>query len=226
MPVDASPPVDVAPDPWEAAYLRFETPDQEERKFLRRLRAAGATGWNKSSLILDLFCGRGGGTRALHALGFRRVVGFDLSLRLLRARRHSSECAVADCRALPVGGLQADVVVVQGGLHHLPRLPEDLAIVLDEVARALRPGGLLVVVEPWLTPFLSMVHWVSERHLARRLWGKLDALATMIEHERDTYEAWLHSGPIVLSELDKRFERRQVRMRFGKVLYAGTVRRT
>lgn len=213
-----------ASDPWESAYLRFETPEEEERKFIRRLVAAGALAWDKNALILDLFCGRGGGARALHRLGFRRVVGLDLSPRLLRARTDSSHCMVADCRVLPVATGSADIAVVQGGLHHLPTIPQDLVVVLKEVARALRPGGVFMAVEPWDTPFLRLVHKVCEVPLAQRALPKLEALATMIEHERATYEAWLRNGQTVLAELDRHFERRRGHIRLGKLHYVGTPR--
>jgi len=215
---------ELASDPWEVAYLRFETPEEEERKFIRRLVAAGARGWDRDAMILDLFCGRGGGARALHRLGFRHVVGLDLSPRLLSARTDRSDCMVADCRVLPVATQSADIVVVQGGLHHLPTIPQDLSTVLTEIARALRPGGIFVAVEPWSTPFLAFVHAVCRIPLARRAMPKLDALSTMIEHERRTYEAWLGSGVTILRELDRRFHRRQARTRLGKLHYVGTAR--
>jgi SAM-dependent methyltransferase len=211
-------------DVWESAYLQFETPAEEERKFVRRLAAAGAPAWDKNALILDLFCGRGGGARALRRLGFRHIVGLDLSPRLLRARTDAPSCVVADCRVLPVATASADIAIVQGGLHHLPVLPEDLGTVLTEVARALRPGGVFMAVEPWNTPFLRLVHRICGIALVRRAIPKIDALATMIEHERATYEAWLRSGPVILAELDRRFERRQLRTRMGKLLYVGTPR--
>ena len=215
---------DPALDPWEAAYVRFETPEEEERKFIRRLIAAGALRWDRDAVILDLFCGRGGGARALHRLGFRHVVGLDLSPRLLRARTDRSACMVADCRVLPIATQSADIVVVQGGLHHLPTIPEDLSTVLTEVARALRPGGILVAVEPWSTPFLALVHAVCRIHLARRAMPKLDALSTMIEHERRTYEAWLRNGVTIMREFDRLFDRRHLRRRLGKLYYVGTAR--
>src|SRR5215470_6701148 len=68
---------------WEAAYSRFETPEQEIRKFRRRLIKLGAADWPREAEILDLFCGRGGGLETLTGLGFRRVEGADLSPRLL-----------------------------------------------------------------------------------------------------------------------------------------------
>jgi ubiquinone/menaquinone biosynthesis C-methylase UbiE len=131
---------------------------------------------------------------------------------------------VADCRSLPIAAASADIAVVQGGLHHLPTLPRDLSTVLSEVRRALRPGGLFVAVEPWDTPFLRLVHRISDIQLVRRALPKVDALATMIEHERVTYEAWLKNAPTVLRELDRHFDRRQVRMRLGKIHYVGTPR--
>lgn len=225
MTVAPSPPRDQPLlDVWESAYLRFETPAEEERKFIRRLVSAGAPRWDKDALILDLFCGRGGGARALRHLGFRRIVGFDLSPRLLRARTDASSCVVADCRALPVATASADIAIVQGGLHHLSVLPDDLRTVLMEVARALRPGGLFMAVEPWDTPFLRMVHGISQIAFARRAVPKIDALATMIEHERTTYEAWLRSRSMILAELNSRFQRRHQKTRFGKLLYVGTPR--
>ena len=63
----------------EEAYLRFETPEQEIRKFIRRLRFMEATEWPRNAKIVELFCGRGGGVRALHSLGFTEVEGIDLS---------------------------------------------------------------------------------------------------------------------------------------------------
>ena len=44
-----------APNAWEAAYLRFETPEEERRKFLRRLRKLGAESWPKDAQVVELF---------------------------------------------------------------------------------------------------------------------------------------------------------------------------
>jgi hypothetical protein len=79
-------------------------------------------------------------------------------------------------------------------------------------------------VEPWDTPFLRLVHRASDIQLVRRVLPKVDALATMIEHERVTYEAWLRNAPMIISELDTHFDRRQLRMRLGKIHYVGIVR--
>ena len=187
-------------DPWEDAYLRFETPEQEIAKFVRRLRSLGAEKWRLDSQIVELFCGRGNGLKALALLGFRNLEGVDISPRLLACYRGPAICHVGDCRKIPLPDHSRDVLIVQGGLHHLTALPESLEQTLLEVRRVLRPGGYFVAVEPWLTPFLKFVHVASANRAVRRFSTKLDALATMIDYERPTYEQWL-SQPRLVSEL-------------------------
>jgi ubiquinone/menaquinone biosynthesis C-methylase UbiE len=181
----------LATDPWEAAYLRFETPRQEIQKFVARLRKLGANDWPRDSEIVELFCGRGNGLHALQQLGFSRLEGVDLSPRLIAQYQGPAKCTVADCRQLPFADHTKDVLIVQGGLHHLPALPQDLEQTFAEMQRVLRKEGRVLFVEPWLTHFLKFVHALSENPLARRLSNKMDALATMIEHEKRTYEQWL-----------------------------------
>jgi ubiquinone/menaquinone biosynthesis C-methylase UbiE len=189
-----------AVDPWEAAYLRFETPEQEIQKFLKRLRKLGANEWPRDAEIVELFCGRGNGLHALERLGFTRLEGIDLSPRLLAQYRGNAKCYTGDCRQLPFADASKDVLIVQGGLHHLPNLPEDLEQTLAQMHRVLRKDGRLMIVEPWSTPFLTFAHMVSENRLARRLSNKLDALAVMTHYERRTYEQWL-TQPNLISQL-------------------------
>ena len=193
-------------DPWEAAYLRFETPEEEIRKFTERLRRLGVGEWPRETKIVELFCGRGNGLHALARLGFRNIEGVDLSPRLLAEYTGEATCTAGDCRALPFADKSKDAAIVQGGLHHLPVLPDDLERVFAELRRVLRPEGRVVFVEPWLTPFLRFVHGVSKNPVARRLSVKMDALATMIENERQTYENWLRR-PQEISQLAKRYFR-------------------
>ncbi len=191
-------------DPWEAAYLRFETPEEEIRKFTERLRRLGVSKWPRETNVVELFCGRGNGLHALARLGFRNIEGVDLSPRLLAEYTGEARCYPGDCRELLFADKSKDAAIVQGGLHHLPILPDDLERVFAELRRVLRPEGRVVFVEPWLTPFLHVVHRVAQNPLARRLSVKLDALATMIENERQTYENWL-GRPREISQLARRY---------------------
>ena len=210
-----------APDPWEAAYLRFETPAQESRKFSERLESLGAADWPRDARVVELFCGRGTGLHVLRQLGFTGTIGVDLSPTLAAQYSGGSPMVVGDGRALPLGTGSVDVAIVQGGLHHLPALPEDLERTVEEAWRVLRPGGRLVVVEPWLTPFLSLVHTACESRIIRRLSGKVDALATMIVHERRTYEQWLGAPGVIRRVLEQRFEPEVWRVGWGKLFFVG-----
>jgi len=184
---------------WESAYLAFETPEQEIQKFIQRLVKLGAEQWSRDGQVVELFCGRGNGLNALQRMGFRNIEGVDLSPRLLGKYEGDATCYVCDCRHLPFTDQSKDLLIVQGGLHHLNKLPEDLEQTFREIQRVLRKDGLIMLVEPWLTPFLRLVHTVCENSVTRLFSAKLDALATMIEYERDTYERWLSSPGLILT---------------------------
>jgi SAM-dependent methyltransferase len=205
---------------WEGAYLRFETPEQEVRKFTSRLRKLGAERWRRDARILDLFCGRGNGLVALERLRFTNLSGVDLSPRLIGLYAGPARCLAADCRSLPIRAASQDIAIVQGGLHHLPDVRADLPLVIGEVQRVLKPGGLFVVVEPWLTPFLRAAHALSAGP-ARLVWSRLDALATMIDYEGEVYRRWLASPDFILSTLTSAFKPERTRRRWGKLMFVG-----
>jgi ubiquinone/menaquinone biosynthesis C-methylase UbiE len=208
---------------WEAAYLEFETEAEEVAKFTSRLRRMGIEG-DRRATVLDLFAGRANGLRALESIGFGRAFAVDRAFSLLsRATARSRLCA-ADVRHLPFRSGSIDLVVVQGGLHHLETLPADLHATLGEITRVLRSGGRVAIVEPSLTPFLALVHAVCRVGLARRLSRRVRALATMIEHERETYEAWLSQGELVTASLASSFEPAVMRRRLGKLYFVGVKR--
>jgi SAM-dependent methyltransferase len=209
------------PDPWEAAYVRFETPEQEIRKFVRRLKKLGVDRLPRDARVVELFCGRGNGLHALEHLGFGHLEGVDLSARLVALYSGTAQCYVCDCRRLPFSDESKDVLIVQGGLHHLSALPEDLKQAFEEVHRVLRSDGQVVIVEPWLTPFLKLVHSISAVRLLRRCSPKLDALATMIEYERATYEQWLSKPELILKLARAHFLPLQEEFAWGKWMFVG-----
>lgn len=206
---------------WEQAYARFETPQQEIEKFIKRLHELGANDWKKDAAIVEIFCGRGNGLHALEKLCFTHIEGADLSASLLAQYAGPAVTHVADCRALPFADASKDIIIVQGGLHHLPAFPDDLVQTLREVRRVLKADGKFVVIEPWPTPFLHVVHWFCNQPWARHMNGRLDALATMIEHERTTYEQWLGNSGAVLAALRENFETELLRIGWGKIMFVG-----
>lgn len=201
---------------WEDAYRRFETPEEERRKFLKRLRSFGAKEWDRSLDVLEIFCGTGNALHAWSELGFSNLEGIDLSRRLLEAYRGQARLYVGDCRDIKLSNESKDVVAVQGGMHHLPDVRRDLPLVLAEVARVLRPGGRFLVVEPWWTPFLRVVHSGQNCRPLRALWPRYDALATMTEQESTTYFRWLGESDFILSEFSRHFNVETQTFAWGK----------
>jgi ubiquinone/menaquinone biosynthesis C-methylase UbiE len=209
---------------WEAAYSRFETPQQEERKFLARLRRCGVEAWSRDLHIVDIFCGRGGCLNAWRKLGFPRLEGVDLSENLLRQYTGDAQLYVGDCRRMAFPGESRDVICVQGGLHHLDSIPGDLDSVLAEVHRVLRRGGRFVMVEPWMTPFLGLVHAFCRQAVVRTVSPKFKAFNCMIERERRTYFQWLSMHAPIMTSLGRLFEPERVQIGFGKLLWVGRKR--
>jgi SAM-dependent methyltransferase len=133
---------------------------------------------------IDLGCGLGLQTAEMRRRGFA-VVGVEPSVGLLMQRRHGDAPVVAgDALRLPVRDGSVDFVFVVGVLHHLPGR-EAQAKALREVARVLRPGGVLLVHESnprnplfrfymgYLFPILKSIDegtewWIDPRSLANR----------------------------------------------------------
>lgn len=210
-----------ADNAWESAYRRFESPAQEIAKFKKRLAWFGVDQWPEDTEIVELFCGRGNALVAWDELGFDKLEGVDLSATLLSEYQGAAKCYVADARELPFEDNSKDLLAVHGGLHHLPNLKEDLPIALDEAERVLRPGGRLLAVEPWNTPFLRMVHAIAANPIARLGWDKLDAFQQLYVHEQETYDRWRNNPNVILQMLRDRFVVEKCSPRLGKLYFLG-----
>lgn len=117
-----------------------------------RRRAVDEARVGPGSDALDLCCGTGDLTLALRErIGpDGRVVGTDFSEPMLDLARRKSgerglaaEFAWADALALPYGDGSFDAVTIGFGARNLADLDQGLV----EMARALRPGGRLVILE-------------------------------------------------------------------------------
>jgi SAM-dependent methyltransferase len=62
-----------------------------------------------------------------------------------------------DATALPFSGGSLAAIVMTNVLHHVPRPASFFA----EAARCVRPGGVVAMLEPWVTPWATLVY----RHL-------------------------------------------------------------
>lgn len=111
--------------------------------------------------VLDVGCATGRLLDRLAAAGARRLAGCDLAPRIVAAAREKmarrgvdADLQPADAeRALPWPDATFDAVALTGVLHHFYR-PR---AALGEIARVLRPGGRLVLVDPCFFPPLRQV---------------------------------------------------------------------
>lgn len=86
----------------------------------------------------------GGSGRGIRALSVPEPTVLDASRPMLRQARSNGLSAVqADAASLPLATASVDAVLVVDALHHMGAIDD----VLAEAARALRPGGVLVVRE-------------------------------------------------------------------------------
>jgi ubiquinone/menaquinone biosynthesis C-methylase UbiE len=106
----------------------------------------------KCESFLDVGCGSGQYLRAVAAHGVARVVGVDESSdRLEEARRTCprAELSIARVDALPFPDQSFDVVLTAQVLHEIFLFgqPGELAQVLREIKRVLKPSGRLIALD-------------------------------------------------------------------------------
>ena len=139
---------------WTGYLQRFhgERSGITEDVLIHALDTAGRTPYDwladavpRDAQVLDLACGNGAMRSRLPGNPW---VGLDLSAGELRlAHGRGLPVAQADAGRLPLPDASVDVVVVSMALMLLPLLPT-----LREVARVLRPAGLLVATVPVSAP--------------------------------------------------------------------------
>src|SRR5262249_13390641 len=111
-------------------------------------RYAWAAQFAEAKRVLDAACGMAYGTAMLAAAGASEAVGVDLDEGVVERARESApprtRFEAADLRKLPFEADEFDLVVCFEAIEHVAE-PEQ---VLDELARVLRPNGLLIVSTP------------------------------------------------------------------------------
>jgi len=109
--------------------------------------ATGATlaeGVGRAEGEVDRLLDVGGGTgRAARVIDAPRRIVLDASGRMLQRVPDDIDAVQGDARDLPVRDGSVDAVLIVDAYHHLP----DPERVLAASARALRPGGVLVIQE-------------------------------------------------------------------------------
>lgn len=119
-----------------------------------RRRMVDGLGLAPGSLVLDLAAGTGKISRLLTAVG-HRVVAVDHSREMVTQGRFAGPPVLAACEALPFRAGSFDGVT----FGHLLRYVDDVAGCMACIARVVRPGGRI-----------GMVEFARPRGLLRPLW--------------------------------------------------------
>jgi demethylmenaquinone methyltransferase/2-methoxy-6-polyprenyl-1,4-benzoquinol methylase len=136
-----------------------------------RRAAVRAAGLGPHDEVLDVACGTGDLSAALHEAGVRRVLGVDFSqamldLAVVKSRRlrgpGAIEYRLGDAMNLDLPDASFDAVTIAFGLRNVAEPPR----ALREFRRVLRPGGRLVVLE-FSEPRQPLVRWVNRLYTER-----------------------------------------------------------
>lgn len=116
-----------------------------DRRWKRRLATLAHV--SPGARVLDLACGTGDIGLEMHARG-ARVVGLDITHRMLQLARAKPDASAldfvtGDMMALPFASETFDIVTTGYGLRNVPVL----AGALDEIARVLKPGGVMLSLD-------------------------------------------------------------------------------
>lgn len=170
---------------------------------------------------VDLGCGLGLQTREMRRRGYH-VVGLEPAVELLRHRRDPGSPVVAgDGLRLPFADASLDFVYAIGVLHHLPSRDAQ-AEARREIARVLKPGGLLLVHESnprnplfrfymtYAFPILKSIDEGTEWWIDPRTWTRAagmtltttryftflpDFIPRVLMRPATVIERWLERGP-------------------------------
>lgn len=144
---------------WAKEYLDFCHRDEH---FRSRWRAAGGDWTDK--VVIDLGCGPG---NIFATLGGKPklLVGVDVAAGSLElASRLGYTAVLADAAHTPFRSRVADIVAINASLHHC----DDMAAVLREGARLVKPGGLLITDhDPQLSAwdYKGLAKWMWDARL-------------------------------------------------------------
>lgn len=196
---DPTGPDRIPSDPWTGAgaldFLRREYPDFDAR-------IAGRA-------VLDFGSGRGEQSIALVRAGAARVTGVELQPDLLKQAQERAAAegvaGVVDFRDR-VGEEQAgayDVAISQNAMEHFA----DPLACLGDMARALRPGGVVLLCFgcPWYSPYGSHMHFFTGVPWLNLLFAERTVMAVRARYRDDGARRYEEAGlnRMSLAKLDR-----------------------
>lgn len=155
-----------------------------------------AARWAQGRSVLDVACGEGYGS-ALLARHAAQVTGVDISPAAVdHARRAYAGVAnlryeCASCTALPLADASIDLAVSFETIEHIT----EQEAFLDEIARVLKPEGVLLLSCPNKAEYTDRRHFQNEFHVKELYREELAALVAA----RFPHSAWYGQRPTFYS---------------------------
>lgn len=151
------------PGAYESYYsnIRFYAIVRKNERFMREWCARHVRGRK----VLDYCCGTGKMSLVLAELNAAQVVGIDISAESVssaaeiaagRGFSDRTQFFVMDAEKTEFPDSSFDVIVCIGVLHHL-----DIAAAYMEIARLLKPGGVVLCAEP--LAYNPLIQWYRKR---------------------------------------------------------------
>ncbi|RZJ88399.1 MAG: class I SAM-dependent methyltransferase, partial [Hymenobacter sp.] len=163
---------------WAEEYLTYC-----HRSEAFRGRWQAALGDWTGKVIVDIGCGPGNIFATLQGKP-ELLIGIDVAPKSLElAKQLGYTTVLADATSLPFQSGFADIVVLNAALHHC----EDMAAILAEAARLVKPGGLLVTDHD---PQLSAWDYKGP---AKLLWNARLVIYKLLRqgmHKTDSQQQW------------------------------------
>ncbi|MCR9116085.1 MAG: class I SAM-dependent methyltransferase [bacterium] len=143
-------------------YTPFRTPKIILEPVYESLAADGPVGD-----ALDICCGTGAGMQMLRPLVTNRLEGVDMSAEMLRVAESNLAAlpgeadlkfTIGDALALPYES-EFDLAVCFGAHGHI--LPKDEPQFVEQIVKALKPGGRFVYVSSSMPSMFSPARWLA-----------------------------------------------------------------
>lgn len=114
---------------------------------------------SKTDSILDLGCGDGLNIWLLGNMGIKKVIGVDISRKLLKMAKEKNpktKFYVGSAESLPFKANTFNIVLIDSVLHHLM----DYERPIKEIKRVLKKGGRLCFMEPHKSFLRSLIDFI------------------------------------------------------------------
>jgi ubiquinone/menaquinone biosynthesis C-methylase UbiE len=166
-----------------------------------------AARWCEGKRVLDVACGEGYGS-ALLARGAAHVTGVDISPEAVAHAKKAyallanAQFVCAPCTALPLADASVDVAVTFETIEHISGQAE----FLNEIARVLKPDGVLVLSCPNKLEYSDKRNFANEFHVKELYRDELAALVGA----RFPHLAWYGQRPSFFSVIAPEGKRESV----------------